>query len=449
MRERGARRATGVVGVDPSLDAIRAARRVAEQLGVEAEYVVADARHLPFADASFDVVFSYSVFQHFAKRGRARVVRRDRPRRRAGGRCRSSRWRTSGALRSLANQARERRFREPRTLFDVRYWSPGELRDAFARAVGPTEIAVDGFLTLNPQPADLAPAAAPLPRARPRLGGAAPRSRGPPALARVRRRQPLRTIPPVNRAGGRRRRRASGSCSPRPLLAAAAVAVKLEDGGPVLYRQRRVGLGGEEFELLKLRTMVVGAETKGAGYAVDRGDSRITRVGRVLRRLSLDELPQLCERPARRHEPASARGRRSRYQVERYTPRQRRRLEVRPGLTGWAQIHGRASLPWEERIELDVWYVDHRSPLVDLKILLADAARPLRRHVQGRDRRLARPRGQVGERAQLRLRDRAGSRRPWTSGARRHPFLAVPPDRQRVPELVVSQNSASGRYHHL
>ena len=115
--------------------------------------------------------------------------------------------------------------------------------------------------------------------------------------------------------------------------------------------------------------MVVGAETKGAGFAVDRGDSRITRAGRILRRLSLDELPQLVnvlrgEMSLIGPRPTLA------YQVERYTPRQRRRLDVLPGLTGWAQIHGRASLPWAERIELDVWYVDHRSPLVDLQILV-------------------------------------------------------------------------------
>ncbi|MBA2475672.1 MAG: sugar transferase [Actinobacteria bacterium] len=154
-----------------------------------------------------------------------------------------------------------------------------------------------------------------------------------------------------------------------PILAAAALAIRLEDGGPVLYRQRRVGLGGREFELLKLRTMVVGAEHRGAGFAVDRGDERITRVGEVLRRLSLDELPQLVnilrgDMSVIGPRPTLA------YQVERYTPRQRRRLEVKPGLTGWAQIHGRARVPWERRIELDVWYVDHRSPLVDLQILL-------------------------------------------------------------------------------
>ena len=153
-----------------------------------------------------------------------------------------------------------------------------------------------------------------------------------------------------------------------PALALAAAGIKLEDGGPVLYRQRRVGLNGQEFELVKLRTMEVGAENKGAGYAVNEGDPRITRVGRLLRRLSIDEIPQLWnvvrgEMSLIGPRPTLA------YQVERYTPRQRRRLEVRPGVTGWAQIHGRARLPWDERIELDVWYVEHRSPWLDLKIL--------------------------------------------------------------------------------
>jgi lipopolysaccharide/colanic/teichoic acid biosynthesis glycosyltransferase len=153
------------------------------------------------------------------------------------------------------------------------------------------------------------------------------------------------------------------------VLAAAALAIKLEDRGPILYRQRRVGLHGEEFELLKLRTMVVGAETQGAGFAVNRGDERITRVGRVLRRLSFDELPQLWNVV---RGDMSVIGPRPtlRYQVDQYTERQRRRLDVKPGLTGWAQIHGRAALPWEERIELDVWYVENRSPALDLRILL-------------------------------------------------------------------------------
>jgi lipopolysaccharide/colanic/teichoic acid biosynthesis glycosyltransferase len=153
-----------------------------------------------------------------------------------------------------------------------------------------------------------------------------------------------------------------------PLLAVAALAVKLEDGGPVLFRQTRVGRDGVDFELLKLRTMVVDAERQGTGYAVDRGDSRITRVGRILRKTSVDELPQFWN---------VVRGDMSligprptlRYQVEKYTERQRRRLDVRPGLTGWAQIHGRATLPWADRIELDLWYVQHRSLRVDLEIL--------------------------------------------------------------------------------
>ncbi len=154
-----------------------------------------------------------------------------------------------------------------------------------------------------------------------------------------------------------------------PILGLAALATKLENGGPILYRQSRVGRNGVDFEVLKLRSMVVGAEKLGAGYAVDQGDRRITRVGRILRRTSIDELPQLWNilcgdmsvigpRPTLR------------YQVEQYDERQWRRLEIKPGLTGWAQVRGRASLPWAERIDLDVWYVDHRSPRVDLEILL-------------------------------------------------------------------------------
>ena len=154
-----------------------------------------------------------------------------------------------------------------------------------------------------------------------------------------------------------------------PLLAAAALAIKLEDGGPVLYRQTRVGKDGADFELLKLRSMEVDAERKGAGAAVDRGDPRITRVGRVIRATSVDELPQLWN--VLRGDMSVIGPRPTlRYQVEQYTDEQRRRLAVKPGLTGWAQIHGRATLPWARRIELDVWYVENRSPLLDLKILL-------------------------------------------------------------------------------
>jgi len=153
-----------------------------------------------------------------------------------------------------------------------------------------------------------------------------------------------------------------------PVLAAAALAVKLEDGGPVFYRQVRVGKDGRDFELLKLRTMIVGAETQGAGYAVAQGDARITRAGRFLRRLSIDELPQLWN--VLRGEMSLVGPRPTlRYQVERYDERQRHRLDVKPGLTGWAQVNGRAALPWDERIELDLWYIEHRSTRLDLKIL--------------------------------------------------------------------------------
>jgi lipopolysaccharide/colanic/teichoic acid biosynthesis glycosyltransferase len=154
-----------------------------------------------------------------------------------------------------------------------------------------------------------------------------------------------------------------------PLLAVGALAVKVEDGGPVLYRQTRVGKDGADFELLKLRTMIVGAEQQGAGYAVDRGDTRITKAGRLLRRLSIDELPQLWN--VVRGDMSMIGPRPTlRYQVEQYDERQLHRLDVKPGITGWAQIHGRAALPWAERIELDLWYVRHRDWKTDLLILL-------------------------------------------------------------------------------
>jgi lipopolysaccharide/colanic/teichoic acid biosynthesis glycosyltransferase len=149
----------------------------------------------------------------------------------------------------------------------------------------------------------------------------------------------------------------------------AALVIKLEDRGPVLYRQQRVGKDGADFELLKLRTMVVGAEHMGAGFAIDHGDSRITSAGRILRRLSIDELPQLWN--VLRGDMSIVGPRPTlRYQVDNYTPHQHRRLDVKPGLTGWAQVNGRAELPWAERIELDIWYVEHRSTWLDLRILL-------------------------------------------------------------------------------
>ena len=163
-----------------------------------------------------------------------------------------------------------------------------------------------------------------------------------------------------------------------PLLLLSVVAIRLESRGPAIYRQRRVGLDGRPFELWKLRTMVPGAEAMGAGIYVLEGDARITRVGKLLRRFSLDELPNLVNviqgdmaivgpRPTIQE------------QVDRYTERQRRRLEVRPGITGWAQVNGRTSLPWPERIELDVWYVEHRSLALDLKILARTVGVLLRR----------------------------------------------------------------------
>ena len=157
-----------------------------------------------------------------------------------------------------------------------------------------------------------------------------------------------------------------------PLLAVAIVAIRLESAGSPIYRQRRVGKDGEPFEMLKLRTMVAGAEHVGAGLAVNVGDSRITRVGALLRRFSLDELPNLVN--VLRGEMAIVGPRPTiQAQVDQYTDRQRRRLEVKPGITGWAQVNGRASLPWHERIELDVWYVDHRSLRLDLRILARTA----------------------------------------------------------------------------
>jgi lipopolysaccharide/colanic/teichoic acid biosynthesis glycosyltransferase len=154
-----------------------------------------------------------------------------------------------------------------------------------------------------------------------------------------------------------------------PVLALAALAIRLESPGHVLYRQRRVGQHGREFDVVKLRTMVSGAERMGAGLAVDQGDPRITRVGGFLRRTSIDELPNLVN--VLRGEMAIVGPRPTvPVQVAQYTDRQRGRLAVRPGITGWAQVNGRATLPWAERIELDLWYVEHRSPLLDLRILV-------------------------------------------------------------------------------
>ncbi len=157
-----------------------------------------------------------------------------------------------------------------------------------------------------------------------------------------------------------------------PLLLIAAIAIKLGSKGPVVYRQRRVGLQGEEFEMLKLRTMVEGSDPVGVGTVVTRDDPRVTRAGRALRRTSLDEIPNLLN--VLRGEMAIVGPRPTiPVQVKDYSSHQRRRHEVRPGITGWAQVQGRAGIPWEERIELDVWYVDHRSARLDARILARTA----------------------------------------------------------------------------
>jgi len=153
-----------------------------------------------------------------------------------------------------------------------------------------------------------------------------------------------------------------------PLLAVVVVAIRLDSRGSAIYRQQRVGEGGQVFEMLKLRTMVEGSDPVGVGTVVTRDDPRVTRVGRVLRRFSLDEIPNLIN--VLRGEMSIVGPRPTiEAQVADYTPYQRRRLEVKPGITGWAQVQGRAGIPWEERIELDVWYVDHRSLALDLRIL--------------------------------------------------------------------------------
>ena len=184
-----------------------------------------------------------------------------------------------------------------------------------------------------------------------------------------------------------------------PLMLVIALLIRLEDRGPALLRQSRVGLHGEDFDLFKFRTMVPDAHALGTGWLIAEHDPRITRVGRVLRKWSLDELPQVFN--VLRGEMSIVGPRPTlRYQVDQYTPFQRRRLAVRPGITGWAQIRGRNTLGWPQRIELDVWYVEHCSLRLDLQILAAhrpDAGQPRARLQRGarrlgRGRRPGRPR---------------------------------------------------------
>ncbi len=158
-----------------------------------------------------------------------------------------------------------------------------------------------------------------------------------------------------------------------PVLVVAALAIKLSGRGPILYRQRRVGKGGHEFELLKLRTMVLGSDPVGVGTIVTRTDPRVTAAGRFLRRTSLDEVPNLIN--VLRGEMAIVGPRPTiAAQVRAYSPAQKRRHQVLPGITGWAQVQGRAGIPWDERIKFDLWYLDHRSTALDLRILAKTAA---------------------------------------------------------------------------
>lgn len=153
-----------------------------------------------------------------------------------------------------------------------------------------------------------------------------------------------------------------------PLFALVAVAIKLDSSGPVFFRQERIGKGGRPFYPYKFRTMVVNAERIGLGLNVAKDDPRITRVGRVLRHWGIDELPQLIN--VLKGEMSLVGPRPTlRYQVEQYDAFQRRRLEVKPGITGWALVNGRNRLSWDERIKLDVWYIDHWSLWLDVKIL--------------------------------------------------------------------------------
>ncbi|HAJ74655.1 MAG TPA: sugar transferase [Lachnospiraceae bacterium] len=167
-------------------------------------------------------------------------------------------------------------------------------------------------------------------------------------------------------------------CAPAFLLALipmgiTAAAIKLDSDGPVLFRQKRLGLHGEEFEMLKFRSMCVGAEHTGSGVYSGKGDARVTRVGKIIRATSIDELPQLVNilrgdmsligpRPPLTYHP---------WPIDRYTDEQKRMFDVRPGITGWAQTHGRKDVEWHHRIELNVWYVDHVSLALDLRIFFS------------------------------------------------------------------------------
>ncbi len=160
-----------------------------------------------------------------------------------------------------------------------------------------------------------------------------------------------------------------------PLMLAVSLLIKIDSRGPVIFRQKRIGRNGKVFEIYKFRSMCVGAEKTGSGVYSGKGDARVTKIGKILRAASIDELPQLLNilkgemsfvgpRPPLTYHP---------WKYEEYTDFQKRMFEVRPGITGWAQVHGRKDVEWHKRIELNVWYVDHMSLLLDIKIMFMTA----------------------------------------------------------------------------
>ena len=164
-----------------------------------------------------------------------------------------------------------------------------------------------------------------------------------------------------------------------PLLLAVSILIKIDSRGPVIFRQKRIGRNGKVFEIYKFRSMCVGAEKTGSGVYSGKGDARVTRIGKILRATSIDELPQLLNilkgemsfvgpRPPLTYHP---------WKYEEYTDFQKRMFEVRPGITGWAQVNGRKDVEWHKRIELNVWYVDHISLLLDIKIMFMTAFKVL------------------------------------------------------------------------
>lgn len=164
-----------------------------------------------------------------------------------------------------------------------------------------------------------------------------------------------------------------------PLLLTVSILIKIASRGPVIFRQKRIGRNGKVFEIYKFRSMCVGAEKTGSGVYSGKGDARVTRIGKILRATSIDELPQLLNilkgemsfvgpRPPLTYHP---------WKYEEYTDFQKRMFEVRPGITGWAQVNGRKDVEWHKRIELNVWYVDHMSLLLDIKIMFMTAFKVL------------------------------------------------------------------------